>query len=217
MLINLTHNLKKNYPSSNFGSLIIRDVQNRKRNETLEERKRDLEKKIIKSIGEVDKDSMIIYYNNYFKIWKKIYPIEYQIKTIKNGGNLPQVSVLVDSMFISELKNKILTSGHDLDAIQGDLTFDVSKGGEKYLQLNGRERKLKKNDIVLKDNEGVLASILYGPTKRTSISLKTENTLYLAWCPYSMDEQLILDHLNAIFLNVNCAFESATSKVQLIQ
>ncbi len=217
MQINLTHDLKENYPSSIFGSLIIRSVQNRKSNETLEERKRDLEKKIRKSLVEVDKDSMIIYYTNYFKIWKKAYPIEYQIKTIKNGGNFPRVSVLVDSMFISELKNKILTSGHDLDAIHGDLTFDVSKGGEKYLQLNGKEKNLKKNDVVLKDNEGILASILYGPTKRTSISLKTENALYFAWCPYSMDEQFIRNHLNTIFLNVNCVFESATSKMQLIQ
>jgi DNA/RNA-binding domain of Phe-tRNA-synthetase-like protein len=217
MQINLTYDLKEKYPSSRFGSLIIRNNPNRKRNETLEELKRDLEKKIRKYPVEVAKDNMIKYYNTYFKMWKKVYPIEYQINTIKSGRKFPRVSVLVDSMFIAELKNKILTSGHDLDAIQGDLTFDVSKGGEKYLQLNGQEKDLKMNDVVLKDNEGILASILYGPTKRTSVTLKTKNTLYFAWCPYFMDEKIIKDHLNAILLNVNCMFESVTSEMQLNQ
>ena len=215
MQINLTKDLKEKYPSSTFGSLIIRDTPNRKRNEILEERKRNLEKKIRKSHVEVAKDNIINYYNTYFKIWKKVYPIEYQIKTIKSGGKFPQVSVLVDCMFIAELNNKILTSGHDLDTIQADLIFDVSRGGEKFLQLNGQEKELKKNDLILKDNEGILASILYGPTKRTSITLKTKNTLYFAWCPYAIDEQIIRGHLNEIFFNVNYVFESITPKIQL--
>ncbi|MFX0212082.1 MAG: hypothetical protein ACFFDT_39280, partial [Candidatus Hodarchaeota archaeon] len=98
---------------------------------TLEERKRDLEKWISDTLGEVDKDDIIQKYDAYFKMWNKTYPIEYQINTIKRGGNFPQVSVLVDNMYIAELKSRILTSGHDLDEVQGDLTFDISKGTEK--------------------------------------------------------------------------------------
>ncbi|MHA1543061.1 MAG: phenylalanine--tRNA ligase beta subunit-related protein, partial [Candidatus Hodarchaeales archaeon] len=170
MRVNTTESLKEIYPDSIFGNLIIRDVPNRKRNEFLEERKRTLEREIKEKYTEVDKDVIIHYYNTYFKLWKKTYPIEYQIKTVKSGGKFPQVSVIVDCMFIAELKNRILTSGHDLDEIKGDLTFDISQGGEQYLKIDGRNQELKKNDIVLKDNEGILASILYGPARRTSIS-----------------------------------------------
>ncbi|MFX0184267.1 MAG: phenylalanine--tRNA ligase beta subunit-related protein [Candidatus Hodarchaeota archaeon] len=216
MYINLTQNLKKKYPSSIFGSLIIRRIQNKKKDETLEEQKRDLERKIRNEYEEVDRDNMISYYNTYFKIWSKTYPIEYQINTIKSGGKFPQVSVLVDSMFISELKNQILTSGHDLDEIQGDLYFDVSGGGERYLKINGQEQKLKQNDVILKDREGILASILYGPARRTSITPKTKNVLYFAWCPYAMDKDIIKGHLNEIFLNLKNVFESVTPEVQLI-
>jgi len=215
MHINLTLDLKKKYPSSMFGSLIIRDIQNRKRDETLEEQKRNLERKLREDYVKGDEDSMISYYNSYFKIWRKIYPIEYQIKTLKSGGKFPQVSVLVDSMFIAELKNRILTSGHDLDEIQGDLKFDVSEGGERYFKINNQEQELKKNDVVLKDREGILASILYGPARRTTITPKTKNVLYFAWCPYALDEEFIKGHLNEIFLNLKRIFESITSEIQL--
>ena len=215
MRVNTTESLKEIYPDSIFGNLIIRDVPNRKRNEFLEERKRTLEREIKEKYAEVDKDVIIHYYNTYFKLWKKSYPIEYQIKTVKSGGRFPQVSVIVDCMFIAELKNRILTSGHDLDDIKGDLTFDVSQGGEQYLKIDGRKQELKKNDIVLKDNEGILASILYGPARRTSISQKTKNSLFFAWCPYTMDENIILRHLNDIIQNFNDIFESINSEIQL--
>ncbi len=217
MQIQITPDLKKLYPESIFGSLIVRNIPNRKIHEAIEERKRDLERRIREARGQGDIDSMIQNYNTYFKMWNKKYPIEYQINTIKSGGKLPQVSVLVDSMFIAELNSRILTSGHDLDEIQGDLTFDISRGGEHYLKLNGQEQKLKKNDVVLKDNEGLLACILFGPARRTSITLKTKDALYFAWCPYVTDDGLILAHLNEILENLSHVFVSVTSESQLFR
>jgi len=90
-------------------------------------------------------------------------------------------------MFLAELKNRYLTSGHDLDAVQGGLIFDVSEGDERYLKLNGKEQQLKKDDVILKDEEGILASVLHGPARRTSITPQTSQALYLAWYPYGME------------------------------
>ncbi len=217
MDIHITADLKKLYPESIFGSLIIRNIPNQKIHEALEERKRDLERRIREVHGEVDIDNIIQKYNTYFRMWKKTYPIEYQINTIRSGGKFPQVSVLVDSMFIAELNSMILTSGHDLEEIRGDLSFDISREGERYLKLNGQVQKLKKNDVVLRDNEGLLACILYGPTMRTSITLKTKDALYFAWCPYVMDERLIMAHLKEILENLSHIFGSVTSESQLIR
>ncbi|MEM3693813.1 MAG: phenylalanine--tRNA ligase beta subunit-related protein [Candidatus Bathyarchaeia archaeon] len=213
MKIELKPELKTAYPEATFGSLIVSNVLNMKKHDRLEERKREFEREIREI--DLEKDNIIKRYNAYFRSWGKTYPIEFQIKTIKNGGRFPQVSVLVDSMFIAELKNRILTSGHDLDSIQGNLAFEVSRGGEKYVMLNGKEQGLKKNDIILKDEDGILASVLYGPARRTSISLETKNVLYIAWCPYRVDEELIEEHLNSILSNLRIAFESPASKTQI--
>lgn len=212
MNVKLSTELKAAYPKAVFGSITVLGVPNMKKHEALEERKREVERQI-REIDE-DRDSIIRGYNAYFKRWGETFPVKFQIKTVKKG-KLPQISVLVDSMFIAELKNRILTSGHDLDAIKGDLIFDVSRGGERYLTLSGKERVLKKDDVILKDEEGILACVLYGPARRTSITLETKNVLYFAWCPYGMDEELIKAHLYDILLNLRTVFASATSEARI--
>jgi DNA/RNA-binding domain of Phe-tRNA-synthetase-like protein len=81
--------------------------------------------------------------------------------------------------------------------------------------LNGKEQELKEGDIILKDEEGILASVLYGPAKRTSITLDTENVLYLAWCPHGIDEKTIIAHLNDIYSNLKTVFKYPTPKIQI--
>jgi DNA/RNA-binding domain of Phe-tRNA-synthetase-like protein len=217
MKITLSPDLRKRYPKALFGSITIREVPNKKKHEALEIRKRKLEQKIRESTKETKCFEMIQYYDSYFKAWKKTYtyPIEYQLNTIKNGRKLPQVSVLVDSMFIAELNTMILTSGHDLDTIQGNLTFDVSEGDEQYLKINGKEQDIKKGDILLKDEEGILSCILHGPAKRTTITLKTKNALYFTWCPKTISEELVKSHLSEILKNINAVFTNAKSEVRL--
>ncbi len=215
MRVELTPELRIAYPKAVFGSLIVRNVVNRKKHEALEKRKHELEKIIRETFVESILDDTIQSYDSYFKIWGKTYPIKYQINTIRKGVTFPQVSVLVDSMFLAELKNKYLTSGHDLQALEGDLTFDVSLGGERYVKLNQKEQILKKNDIILKDEKGILASILYGPALRTSISSRTRNALYFVWNPYGLKEQQIVSHLNDIQENIHRVFGSFNSEIKI--
>ena len=100
--------------------------------------------------------------------------------------------------FMAELENRILTSGHDRDMIQGKLVYDLADDGDEYVKINGKKQVLVKNDIVLKDDEGVLASILFGPASRTSIDWETVNPLYFAWCPVGIDYETVDMHLSTI-------------------
>ena len=86
-------------------------------------------------------------------------------------------------MFMAEPENRILTSGHDRDTIQGTPVYDLADQGQEYTKINGKKQALQKNDVILKDDDGILTSILYGPSARTSIKMETVNPLYLAWCP----------------------------------
>jgi len=215
MNVKLSSKLRVAYPKAVFGSLTVRNVVNRKKHEALEERKHKLERIIRETFVEAFMDDAIQIYDSYFKKWGKTYPIKYQISTIKKGVSFPQVSVLVDSMFLAELKNKYLTSGHDLKTLQGDLIFDITEGGEKYIKLNHKEQILKMNDIILKDERGILASILYGPAMRTSITSITENALYFVWCPYGLKDNQIISHLKDIQGNLDTVFGSINSEVKI--
>jgi DNA/RNA-binding domain of Phe-tRNA-synthetase-like protein len=216
MRVELRPELRILYPKAVFGGLTVKSVPNRERHEGLEERKRRLEREIREAYPDVD-DDVIRGYDSYFKRWGKTYPIEFQIESIKKGRSLPRVSVLVDGMFMAELKNRILTSGHDLDAIRGSLSFDISDEGERYLKLNGKEQGLPMSDVVLRDEAGILASVLYGPARRTSISPRTRNALYFAWCPHGMGDERITEHLADLLSNLRLIFGKTDSETRILK
>jgi DNA/RNA-binding domain of Phe-tRNA-synthetase-like protein len=186
------------YPTAKFGSLSVHNQSNQKKHQDLEEAKRQLEKSIRETYPDPKDDSVIQSYQDYYSRWGKTYPIEFQIKSIKKGRTFPQVSTHVDCMFLAELGDRILTSGHDEDEVQGTPIYDLADDGEEYTKLNGEKQVLVKNDVVLRDDEGVLASILFGPARRTSIGMKTVNPVYFAWCPIGISEEAVDNHLSTI-------------------
>ena len=186
------------YPTATFGSLTINNQQNMKTHPDIEQAKRLIEKKIRETYPAPEEDPIIQSYAGYFDKWGKTYPIEFQINSIKKGRTFPQVSTHVDCMFMAELENRILTSGHDRDMIQGGLVYDLADEGVEYVKLNGKKQVLLKSDVILKDDEGVLASVLFGPAARTSINGETVNPLYFAWCPVGIDRETVDEHLSTI-------------------
>jgi DNA/RNA-binding domain of Phe-tRNA-synthetase-like protein len=186
------------YPTAKFGVLSIFDQPNQKKHNELEEVKRQLEKTIRKEYHDPIDDPVIQCYDDYYSKWEKTYPIEFQIKSIKKGRTFPQVSTHVDSMFLAELENRILTSGHDGDDIKGTPLFALAEQGEEYIKLNGKKQVLVKNDIILRDDNGILASILFGPALKTSIAIKTVNPVYFAWCPIGISTEIVDNHLTSI-------------------
>ncbi len=186
------------YPTAIFGSLTINEQQNLKKHPDIEQAKRLIEKKIRETYPAPKEDPIVQRYAGYFDKWGKTYPIEFQINSIKKGRTFPQVSTHVDCMFMAELENRILTSGHDRDTIQGRPVYDLADEGEEYIKLNGKKQVLLKNDVVLRDDDGVLASVLFGPAARTSIKRETVSPLYFAWCPAGIDYETVDEHLSTI-------------------
>ena len=204
------------YPTAHFGGLTIHNQQNQNKHPDLEQAKRQLEKTIRETYSDPKEDSVVQNYADYYQRWEKTYPIEFQINSIKKGRTFPQVSTLVDSMFLAELKNRILTSGHDRDTIQGELVYDLADEGEEYTKLNDRKQVLVKNDIILRDEEGVLASILFGPAARTSITMNTVNPLYYAWCPIGFTTEAVDIHLSSIIKYLRVVYGDIQSERKII-
>jgi DNA/RNA-binding domain of Phe-tRNA-synthetase-like protein len=208
--------LKMMYPTAVFGCITIANQQNKKKHSSLEQAKRQLESRIRDEYPDPEDDSVIQAYAGYFDRWGRTYPIEYQIKSVKKGRTFPQVSTHVDCMFMAELEDRILTSGHDRDAIQGELVYDLADDGEEYVKLNGKNQALVKNDVVLKDDEGVLASVLFGPAARTSIDMETLNPLYFAWCPVGISREMVDAHLSTILGYLRMAYGDGVEATRLV-
>jgi DNA/RNA-binding domain of Phe-tRNA-synthetase-like protein len=141
----------------------------------------------------------ICHYVTHYKKFKKTYPVLLQLESIllKDKG-IPSVGISVEAMFLAEVKNLLLTGGHDLDQIGGYLSLDIAVGGENYLSISGKQQQLTKGDLYLSDDRGILSSVLNGPDYRTRITDTTQNVLYFVYGVNGITGEQIRKHLENI-------------------
>lgn len=203
MLI-ISDKVKKVYPEALMGILAMKNVCNPKKHEGLDRYKLELENNLRKNFTGLDRVELknmepLKTYNNYYKKFKKTYHVLLQLESIVfKNKSIPKVASLVEVMFIAELKNLLLTAGHDLDAIGLPIKLDVSNGGEKYTQISGQGKELIYNDMMVSDSKGIISSIIYGPDKRTQIKPDTRNVLFVVYAPPGIEKFKVLQHLQDI-------------------
>ena len=197
---------KTAYPGAAAGILVMRNVSNPAQHPALDQRKSELESQLRARFGDPDELKAlepIQAYTVYFKRFKKTYPVLLQLESvIFKGQSIPRVAALIEAMFIAELKNVLLTAGHDLEAIQMPVRLDVSSGGEQYTRLNGQEQMLKPGDMMMADAQGVVSSVIYGPDYRTRIMPGTRHVLFAVYAPPGIGEQAVYQHLQDLQANV---------------
>lgn len=198
MDIVLTSEFRAAFPSGIFGALVVRGCPNRARTLALPPVQREVEERLRQRFpGEsIDADPVAQAYAGYFRRFGSRYPVVHQVKTILSGRPIESPSALVEAMFTAEVASLVLTSGHDLDVLAGSLTVDVSRYGDRYTKINGKEQVLKPGDMVVHDTEGVIASVLYGPDFRTRLREESSTALFGVWCPVGLTAAAAEAHLD---------------------
>jgi DNA/RNA-binding domain of Phe-tRNA-synthetase-like protein len=203
-MFELTDLWKATYPDASAGVLIMRQADNPVRHAVLEGRKADLEKRLrLKYAGQdrnVIKSLPVMQaYDTYYRRFKKTYHVLLQLESIVfKDRSIPNGAALVEAMFMAEIKNMLLTAGHDLEAVDLPIQLDVSTGSERYTLLRGDEQTVKAGDMMMVDRIGVISSILYGPDQRTQIRNDTRNVIYTVYAPAGVEEDKVLQHLQDI-------------------
>ncbi|MCI0552158.1 MAG: hypothetical protein L0287_14500 [Anaerolineae bacterium] len=207
-MFEVTPEWKSTYPEAHAGVLVMRAVSNPEHHSVLESQKVALEEQLRAQFSGQDRAMIASHpilqsYAEYYRRFKKTYHIQLQLESIVlKGKSIPSVAALVEAMFMAEMKDMLLTAGHDLDALQLPLTLDVATGTEQYMLLRGEEQVLKPGDMMIRDQNGVISSILYGPDQRTQITLDTRNVIFTVYAPPGIDEQTVEGHLHHIKENV---------------
>lgn len=174
----------------------------------LDERKEELERDLRSRYAGYDRAGLkalpvLEAYNAYYRKFKKTYHVQLQLESVVfKGKSIPAVAALVEAMFIAELKNLLLTAGHDLAAIHKPVGIDVAEGSERYIRLNGQEQELKPGDMTIADAEGVISTVLYGPDQRTRITAETRQVFFTVYAPPGIGEEAVGEHLEDIQTNV---------------
>jgi len=199
---------KSAYPGAHAGVLVMRAVTNPTYHAELESQKAALEEQLRAQFSGQDRATIASHpilraYAEYYRQFKKTYHIQLQLESIVlKGKSIPSVAALVESMFMAEMQDMLLTAGHDLDLLQLPLTLSVATGTEQYTLLRGEEQVLKAGDMMISDQNGVISSIVYGPDRRTQITPDTHNVVFTVYAPPGIDEQTVVGHLQHIKENV---------------
>jgi DNA/RNA-binding domain of Phe-tRNA-synthetase-like protein len=199
---------KSTYPGAYAGILVMRDVTNPERHPELDRLKAETEADLRSRYKDMTREELrrlpvLQAYEAYYSGFKKTYHVLLQVESVAlKGKGLPNVAALVEAMFIAELKNMLLTAGHDLASIQGDIHLDVAQGSERYITLSGQEQTLKPGDMFMADEQGVISSIIYGPNRRTRLTSDTRQALFAVYAPPGIDPASVQKHLEDLRDNV---------------
>ena len=153
---------KTAYPGAGVGVLAMRNVVNPVQHPALDQRKEGIENQLRARYSEYDRAALralstLQAYHTYYKRFKKTYHVQLQLESIVfKGKSIPRVAALVEAMFMAELKNLLLTAGHDLDILHKPVKIDISDGSERYVKINGQEQKLKADDMMIADAQGII-------------------------------------------------------------
>ncbi len=203
------------YPEASVGLLAMSGVVNPEGHPLLERRRAEVEARLRSRYGGLDRGGLkalpvLRAYAAYYKRFGKTYHLQLQLESVVlKDRPIARASALVQAMFTAELDSLLLTAGHDLAALRGKLSAEIATGEETYTLLGGQQQKLKAGDLCIRDEEGILSSVLYGPDLRTRLTPQTTGVLYTVYVPAGIQRQAVMDHLARLEADVLLAAPGA--------
>lgn len=210
---------KKFYPDAHVGILVMNGVSNPAAHPDLDREKKQVEedlRAVFRNEGQLKSQDTVKAYQSYYKRFKKTYHVLQQVQSVCfKGKSIPAVAALVEAMFMAELRNMLLTAGHDLDIAEPPLRLDVAKGDERFVRINGTEQTLKAGDMFIADRQGIMSSVIYGPDQRTRIRATTRRVCFTVYAVPGVGERAASQHLEGIEAYVRLFSPSA--EVELLK
>ncbi|HID60595.1 MAG TPA: hypothetical protein EYP46_01900 [Hadesarchaea archaeon] len=93
----------------------------------------------------------------------------------------PSINNLVDSCLLATVENWVSTGVYDAERIKGDAKTTLTTETEPFELIDGRKLTPKPDEIILRDDQKVLAAYTLGDAKATMITQKTSNALIVLW------------------------------------
>ena len=204
------------FPGAIVGALAMSAVHNPELSPELEAAKRRLEEELRAGASD-DVEPVLQAYADYYRRRGATYHVRAQRESVVTKGRpIPSRAALVEAMFMAELRNAILTAGHDRDRLELPVRADVSSDGDSYVLLGGAETMLADGDMLMADGAGIVSSILRGPDRRTRIVPETRNVLFAIYAPAGIGEARVRRHLEDIRANVELIAPDARTESTIV-
>ena len=133
------------------------------------------------------------------------------IRRVLGGRSIPHINTLVDAYNLASVKTEIALAAFDADKLKGDLLMRFAEKGEEFLGI-GMEKPmiLQGGEIVVSDDEKLVAIYPYRDADSTKITEKTKNVTLLVCGVPGIEEKTLQD---ATGVTLNCIVRFCNGKV----
>lgn len=178
------------FPDLAFGIGTIQACTYFEKSESFKLYKRELLRKMRRKTNLAQLEERINLYDRFFKEWGYPCPLPSHFKrTIEMG--FPIVNLYIDAHIIAEMYHGILMAIQDLSRFQGEWKLDLAEEGETFEGVSGDMIRCKKDEIILRDGEGIVCSLFQGPDFRTRIEASSKDiAIYVFTAPGIQEEQV---------------------------
>ncbi len=123
-------------------------------------------------------------------------PLGDQLKHVQEKG-LPGGSPFVKALLLSEMSTGILMGAQDAAAIKGPLVCDLAEEGESFRGMRS-EVLCRKDEIILRDSEGIIATLFQGPDRRTRLDKETRDIVFFVFSVPSISTTDVQEGVGAV-------------------
>jgi len=186
----ITDAYRLRFPILSFGIGAIQDCTYFEKSDSLKLYKRELLRKMRRRTSLAQIDERISLYDQFFKEWGYPCPLPGHFKrTIEMG--FPIVNLYIDTHIIAEMCHGILMAIQDLDRFHGQWRLDLADEGETFQGVSGKMIRCKEEEIVLRDETGIVCSLFQGPDFRTRVDASSKDiVVYVFTAPGVQEEQV---------------------------
>ena len=101
------------------------------------------------------------------------------IRNIQRRGSMPHINSVIDIYNVESLHSLLAIGGHDLDKIDGQLTFTVAKEAGVFLPISSTEKQVAETDYVYRDPNGIIAWLGVRDGENYKFDDGTKNAIFI--------------------------------------
>ena len=207
MILKIDSEISTRFPDVNALMIQIKGVKIHKIDNELEKAKFEVMKQVRSEYNiKLVKDLKTFRaYRDFF--WKigidptKIRPAaEALIRRILAGKTIPRINTLVDAYNLASIKSGIALATFDTDKLDADLFMRFAEEGEQFYGI-GMEKPLilKGIEIVISDNEKLIAVYPYRDAENTKVTEKTKNITIIVCGVPGISKEILSDASRVVF------------------
>lgn len=115
------------------------------------------------------------------------------IRRVLRGKSIPRINPLVDAYNLASIKTGVPLAAFDLDKLRGCLVMRFAGEGEEFLGIGMKKPfRLKGGELVISDEEKLVAIYPYRDSEQAKITSETKNVLIVSCGVPGVEEERLI-------------------------